>query len=65
MADPFTFDYVPTAAEVEKFECFQYGYVEDTPGYLGNSFISYVGIYYNDDGTRSGVYAANSTVTQY
>lgn len=66
MTDPFTFDYIPTAEEVEKFEYAAYGYFADTPGYAANSaFISYVGIYYNANGDLSGIYVANSSVTQY
>lgn len=66
MADPYTFDYIPTAEEIEKFEYAVFGYFADTPGYAVNSsFISYVGIYYNANGELSGVYVANSSVTQY
>jgi hypothetical protein len=65
MTDPFTFDHIPTLAEVEKFEYVSYDYFEKTPGYLNGEFISYVGIYYNADGVKSGIYVANSSVTQY
>lgn len=61
----FTFDHIPTAAEIEKFEYVTYDYFADTPGYSGNNFISYVGIYFNANGVMSGVYVANSSVTQY
>jgi hypothetical protein len=65
LVNGYTFDSPPTAAEVEMFEYFTYGYIEKTPGYDTNNFISYVGIYYNESGTRSGVYVANNSVTQY
>lgn len=65
LVNGYTFDAPPTAAEVEIFEYFKYDYVEKTPGYNGNNFISYTGIYYNANGTLSGIYVANNQVTQY
>ena len=61
----YTFDHVPTAAEIEKFEYFVYDYVEKTPGYIGDLYVSYVGIYFNANGAKSGIYVANNSVTQY
>jgi hypothetical protein len=63
--DPFTFDHIPTAEEVEKFEYASYGYFELTPGYSSNVFVSYVGVYFDEKGNLSGIYVANSSVTQY
>lgn len=61
----YTFDHIPTAAEVEKFEYFAYDYIENTPGYVSGVYISYVGVYFNANGVKSGIYVANSSVTQY
>lgn len=65
VGDGFTFDSAPTAAEVEKFEYVAYDYFDDTPGYVGASYVSYVGVYFNANGTMSGIYVANSSVEQY
>lgn len=61
----FTFTYVPTAAEVEKFEYVAYDYFAVNPGYINDVYVSYVGIYYNEAGQRSGIYVANNQATQY
>lgn len=61
----FTFDHIPTAAEVEKFEYVAYDYFADTPGYINGNYVSYVGVYFNEKGQLSGIYVANSSVTQY
>lgn len=65
LVNGYTFDSVPTAAEVEMFEYVSYDYVEKTPGYDSNNYISYVGIYYSANGEISGIYVANNSVTQY
>jgi hypothetical protein len=61
----FTFDSPPTDDEVEVFEYFVRDYVEKTPGYAGQSYVSYVGVYFNANGTLSGVFVANSSTEQY
>jgi len=66
MSDPFTFDHVPTKEETEKFEYVAFDYIEINPGVAANSsYVSYVGVYFNEDGEMSGIYVANSSVTQY
>lgn len=61
----YTFDAPPTTAEVERFEYAEYDYFADTPGYIENKYVSYVGVYFNANGTMSGIYVANSSVEQY
>ena len=63
--DPFTFDHPPTKAETEKFEYAAFDYFDNNPGYINSVYVSYVGVYFNANGTLSGIYVANSSVTQY
>jgi hypothetical protein len=43
-----------TDSEIELFNYMNSGYIEDNPGIVGNSFASYVGIYFSDTGELSG-----------
>lgn len=61
----FTFDSPPTAAEVERFEYAAYDYFADTPGYISSDYVSYVGVYFNANGVKSGIFVANSSTEQY
>lgn len=61
----FTFDSPPSAAEVEAFEYAEYDYFENNPGYVNGTYVSFVGVYFNANGTMSGIYVANSSVEQY
>lgn len=55
----------PNQADID-FDGYVYsGYVEDNPGYSGNTFISFVGIYIDSNGNYSGTYIANTQVEQY
>ena len=48
-----TFTSQPTKAETERFEYVAFDYVAKNPGTVGNSFKSYIGIYYNDEGDKT------------
>ena len=48
-----TFTSQPTKAETERFEYVAFDYVAKNPGIVGNSFKSYIGIYYNDLGDKT------------
>lgn len=65
LVNGYTFDSVPTPAEVEIFEYASYNYFDMNPGYDTNTFVSYVGLYYNSNGAQSAIYVANNSVTQY
>ena len=65
LVNGYTFDSAPTDAETEFFEYSVRDYFEKTPGYEGNSYVSYVGIYYNANGAQSGIYVSNSSTEQY
>jgi hypothetical protein len=49
----FTFLTVATKAETERFEYVAFDYIDKNPGIVGNSFQSYIGIYYNDNGDNT------------
>lgn len=49
----YTFTSIPTKEETEIFEYVGFDYIESNPGLLGNAYKSYVGVYFNEDGTRS------------
>lgn len=65
MEEEYTFDHIPTKEETEKFEYFAFEYLESNPGVIQELYQSYVGIYFNEEGEASGIYVANSSVTQY
>ena len=48
-----TFTTPPTRAETERFEYVNFDYIENNPGIIGNSYVSYVGIYFDAHGVRS------------
>lgn len=52
-ASGLTFTSQPTKAETERFEYIAFDYIEKNPGIVGNSFQSYIGIYYNDNGDNT------------
>ena len=52
-ASGLTFTSQPTKTETERFEYVAFDYIEKNPGIVGNSFQSYIGIYYNDNGDNT------------
>ena len=52
-ADGFSFKTLPTKQQTARFEYVVFDYIKDNPGIKGNTFTSYVGKYYDDDGTIS------------
>lgn len=65
LVNGYTFDAVPTPEEAEIFEYAAYNYFDFNPGYISNTFVSYVGLYYDATGAQSAIYVANNSVTQY
>lgn len=61
----FTFTSVPTKEETEIFEYVGFDYIDENPGYPGGIFLSYVGIYFNEDGELSGIYEPNPNVPSF
>lgn len=49
----YTFAKVGEVDDYEPFEYVGYGYIDKNPGIVGNMFTSYVGIYYDTDGTTN------------
>jgi len=50
-------DYLLTEDEIELFGYVLNDYIENDPGYNENDeFISYIGIYFDDDGNITGIY---------
>ena len=49
----FTFLTQPTKEDTERFEYVAFDYIEKNPGIVGNSFQSYIGSYYNDNGDNT------------
>lgn len=49
----FTFTTQPTKLETERFEYAAFGYFDDNPGIVGNTYKSYIGIYYDDEGDKT------------
>ena len=49
----FTFTTVPTKAETERFEYVAFDYIDDNPGIVGNSYKSFIGVYFSDTGERT------------
>ena len=49
----FTFLTQPTKEDTELFEYVAFDYIEKNPGIVGNSFQSYIGSYYNDNGDNT------------
>lgn len=49
----FSFTTVPTKAETERFEYVAFDYINDNPGIVGNSFKSFIGVYFSDTGESS------------
>lgn len=52
-SDGFTFLGLPTKQQTARFEYVVFDYVENNPGIVGNTYSSYVGKHYDDDGTTS------------
>jgi len=50
----YTFNTQPTKKETEIFEYVAFDYFDKNPGYVMNNFSSYIGLYYNDAGERTG-----------
>jgi hypothetical protein len=59
-SDPFLTD-----EQVEIFNYIEGDYIENNPGYVANTFTSYVGIFYSPTGEISGVFTANNQTEQY
>jgi len=49
----FTFTTQPTKKETEPFEYAAFGYLDQNPAIIGNTFQSYIGIYYDDAGDKT------------
>lgn len=49
----YTFTTQPTKLETERFEYTAFGYFDDNPGIVGNTYKSYIGIYYDDEGDKT------------
>ena len=49
----YTFTSQPTKAETERFEYAAFDYFDQNPGIVGNTYKSYIGIYYNDNGDKT------------
>ena len=52
-ASGLTFTSQPTKAETERFEYAAFGYFDQNPGIVGNTYKSYIGIYYSDEGDKT------------
>ena len=52
-ASGYTFTTTPTKAETERFEYVAFDYIEKNPGIVGNSYKSFLGVYFSDTGERS------------
>jgi len=50
----YVFNQTPTDEEIQLFAYIQDDYIENNPGIVGNSFSSYVGVYYNNEGEDTG-----------
>jgi hypothetical protein len=50
----YIFEEILTEEEISLFDYIVSGYIENNPGTVGNSFSSYVGVYYNDNGEDTG-----------
>lgn len=49
----FTFTTQPTKDETERFEYVAFDYIEKNPGIVGNSYKSFIGVYFSNTGERS------------
>jgi hypothetical protein len=49
----YTFTSQPTKKETERFEYAAFGYFDQNPGIVGNTYKSYIGIYYDDAGDKT------------
>jgi len=52
----YTFVEPLSNTEIQFFNYMEYDYVENDPGYANGVFISYAGVYINNDGEYSGEY---------
>lgn len=52
-ASGLTFTSQPTKAETERFEYVAFDYIEKNPGIVGNSYKSFIGVYFSNTGERS------------
>jgi hypothetical protein len=52
-------------ADADVGNYFYSGYVVNNPGYEGNTFVSYTGIYIDGNNSYTGAYTANTQVEQY
>jgi len=52
-ATGFSFTSLPTKQQTARFEYVVFDYIKDNPGLRGNTYSSYVGKHYDDDGTQS------------
>ena len=48
-----TFTSQPTKAETERFEYAAFGYFDNNPAIVGNTYQSLIGIYYDDFGNKT------------
>jgi hypothetical protein len=52
-------------ADADVGSYFYSGYVVNNPGYEGNTYVSYTGIYIDGNNSYTGAYTANTQVEQY
>jgi len=52
-------------ADADAGSYFYSDYVVNNPGYEGNTYVSYVGIYIDSNNSYTGTYIANTQVEQY
>ena len=52
-------------ADADVGSYFYSGYVVNNPGYEGNTYVSYTGIYIDGNNSYTGTYTANTQVEQY
>jgi len=52
-----TFTSQPTKAETERFEYAAFGYFDNNPAIVGNTYQSFIGIYYDDFGNKTDDYS--------
>ena len=52
-----TFTSQPTKAETERFEYAAFGYFDNNPAIVGNTYQSFIGVYYDDFGNKTDDYS--------
>jgi len=52
--DGFTFKSLPTKEQTQVFEYVAFDYIDKQPGYVSETYSSFVGIYFSPDGKKTG-----------